>query len=297
HVLQFPHVAWPSIAVQLDLGPLREPANLPAVLPGKLVHEVPYQQGKVFHALRERRHVDLNHGEPVKQVFAELPRRDRLAEILVGGGHDSYFDVLRRERTDALDLLVLQYAQQFGLGIERHVADFVQKQRASVGMLEQTGLVTIRAGKGATNVAEQFALKKRLYHGRAIQHHEFALRWTQFVQGLRHQVLAGAGLSGNQDAAEVWGNTANAGKHLPHLRAAADQPLKLPGFHQVMIHLQDLLALHRRFNQPADAVAQDGERNGLVEIVGGTLADGLHRGLGGVVRRHQYYIGSGIKLD
>ena len=53
----------------------------------------------------------------------------------------------------------------------------------------------------------------------------------------------------------------------------------------------ELLPVARVFDEAADAFAQDGQADGLFEVVGGAVADGLDGGLGGVVRGHQHDVG------
>ena len=59
---------------------------------------------------------------------------------------------------DALELAVLQDAQQLGLRRLVQVADFVEKDGAAVGQLELAAAQRRRAGERALLVAEQLAL-------------------------------------------------------------------------------------------------------------------------------------------
>jgi hypothetical protein len=63
---------------------------------------------------------------------------------------------------DALELALLQHAQQLGLQVERHLADLVEEQRAAVGELERAGARGDGAGERALLVAEQLALEQVL---------------------------------------------------------------------------------------------------------------------------------------
>ena len=51
--------------------------------------------------------------------------------------------------TQALEFALLQNAQQFGLQLERHVADFVQKQGSSVGLFEAPDALIDGAGESS----------------------------------------------------------------------------------------------------------------------------------------------------
>ena len=56
-------------------------------------------------------------------------------------GDNAHIDADRGDTTHALELLFLQEAQQFGLSVERAVADLVQENRAPVGQFEPIPLL------------------------------------------------------------------------------------------------------------------------------------------------------------
>ena len=84
----------------------------------------------------------------------------------------------RREQTDVDRLglggtdrahdAFLQYAQQLDLQGERHVADFVEKERAAVGRLEKADPAGASAGKGALGMAEEFGFEQLFGNGAAV---------------------------------------------------------------------------------------------------------------------------------
>ena len=61
-----------------------------------------------------------------------------------------------------------QNPQQLGLAVERHLADFVEKERAGVGLLEQADVVGVGAGERALLVAEELALHQVARNRRAV---------------------------------------------------------------------------------------------------------------------------------
>ena len=100
---------------------------------------------------------------------------------------------------DALEAAFLQHPQQLDLHLQRHVADFVEEQRAAFGKLEAAQPRGQRAGEGALFVSEQFAFQQVGGNGAAIHRHERMSRAArQFVNVARHHFLAGAGLAENQ---------------------------------------------------------------------------------------------------
>ena len=59
-----------------------------------------------------------------------------LLEILVRRRDHAHIDAHRNLTADAIELAFGQHAQQPRLQLRRHVADFIEEQRAAVGLLE-----------------------------------------------------------------------------------------------------------------------------------------------------------------
>jgi sulfide:quinone oxidoreductase len=70
------------------------------------------------------------------QVLAEQALADALVEILMRRRDDPHAGLLRRVTADAVILAVGEHAQEPHLEVGRHVADFVEEQRAALGLLE-----------------------------------------------------------------------------------------------------------------------------------------------------------------
>ena len=141
---------------------------------------------------RSGRHLDGDDGEPVEEVLAETALGDQLREVLVRGGEDAHVHAERLLAADALEGLLLQRAQHLGLGLDAHVADLVQEQRAAVGQLELSAPPADRAGERAALVTEQLGLDQLLGDGGAVDLDERAVPSRGLgVDGARHQLLAG----------------------------------------------------------------------------------------------------------
>jgi hypothetical protein len=128
---------------------------------GALLQKVARQHGHVFAALAQRRQAQADHVQAVEQVLAEHAVLDALLQVLVGGGNHAHM-ALTAVAAHAVELPVRQHAQQAGLQVERHVADFVEEQRAALGLLEAAAALRLRAGEGAALMAEQFGLQQVL---------------------------------------------------------------------------------------------------------------------------------------
>ena len=99
------------------------------------------QQRHIFNALAQRRHVEWNHVQPVKQIFAKISALDFFFQILVGGRHHANIHLNGCLGAHRLEALLLQRPQNFGLGLQAHVAHFVQKERPAVGLLQLAGFI------------------------------------------------------------------------------------------------------------------------------------------------------------
>src|SRR6202035_1924880 len=112
----------------------------------------------VLPALPERRDLDRKDSEAIVEVGAKPAGLDLAREIAVRGGDDPRVDPHRLRPSDALELALLEHAEELGLELERHFADLVEKERASVGELDAPEAPLERARERAALVAEQLHL-------------------------------------------------------------------------------------------------------------------------------------------
>ena len=80
-------------------------------------HEVAGQERDVLAPLAQRRHVEGDDVQAEVEVLAEGPPADLLLEVLVGGGDHPHVDGHRGRAAHRLDLLLLEGAQDLGLGL------------------------------------------------------------------------------------------------------------------------------------------------------------------------------------
>ena len=142
----------------------------------------------------------------------------------MGGGDDAHVHADQFAPAYAEELALGQHPQQPRLQRQRHVADFVQKQRAAIGLLEATDVALLRAGEGAGFVAEQFALQQLRRNRSGVQRDERLARTRRLVvQRMRDQFLAGAGLAGDQHRQRRLRQAADRAEQRAHRRRVADQ--------------------------------------------------------------------------
>ena len=140
--------------------------------------------------------------EPVVEVGAEAARGDLGVQVAVRRGDDAHVDAQAARAADALELALLQHAQQLRLRLERQLADLVEEQRAAVGELEAAAALLDRAGEGALLVAEELALEQLARQRGAVELDERALAARALlVDRARDELLAGAGLALDQHGA------------------------------------------------------------------------------------------------
>ena len=102
--------------------------------------EVLHQTRDVGGAVPQRRQEDRQHVQPVIQVLAEPSLLHEPGEVFIGRGDDPHVHRDRDGAADAPDLLLLKRPQHFRLHRDTQVADFVQEQRASGGLLKKAVL-------------------------------------------------------------------------------------------------------------------------------------------------------------
>ena len=149
-----------------------------------------------------------------------LPCGDQLFQPAIRGRDDAHVDADRLVVADAGDLVLFQHAEQLDLRAHRHVADFVEEQRAAVGELERADAVAVGVGEGPFHVAEQLALDEVLGHGGAVEGDDpLPLAGAVLVDGLGDQLLAGAAFAGDQHGGVGRGDPLEPVDHRLHLAA------------------------------------------------------------------------------
>jgi hypothetical protein len=103
---------------------------------GRVGEEVVDEERDVLAALVQRRDLDLDHAQAIVQILAEAAAGHGGLEVVVGRRDQTDVDADRLVAADALEFLFLDRAQELRLGLERHVADLVEEERAAVRGLE-----------------------------------------------------------------------------------------------------------------------------------------------------------------
>src|SRR5207244_7984258 len=143
--------------------------------------EIIDQQTNILASFPQRRNVDANHVEAVKQVFPELPGGHGLLQGLVGSGDNADIDLDRLVTPDPFEGAGLKHTQDLCLRGRGHVADFIQEKSAMIALLELADALHGGPGKGTAFVAKQFAFQQLLRNSRAVDGQEWLLTTVAVV--------------------------------------------------------------------------------------------------------------------
>ena len=169
------------------------------------------------------------------------------------------------------------------MGLQRHVGDFVQIERAVMGKLEQPGLVR---ALGLLD-AEQLGLDPVRRHGGAIDRHKGiggAARTS--MDQARRDFLARTGGAGDQHPAVGGRDLLDQGAQLRDHGGLADQFAIVAGLELQFLHF----ALQpRRFQRPLHHMQQPVGLERLFDEVIGALLDRGDRGLDGAMARDHHH--------
>jgi hypothetical protein len=171
--------------------------------------------------------LDLHYIQPEIKVLPEGPGADRRFQIAIGGGDDANIDMPAFGRADRLHFAFLQSAQELGLQVDGHVADFVEKERAALGCFQQTLLGLHGASERALHVAEELRFDERGHQRRTVHGGEGALLAdSRVMNAFSHQFLARAALTQDQDGIFVLADLFDHFVDALHLCGDADHSAK-----------------------------------------------------------------------
>ncbi len=223
-VAQLPDIARPGVAAQQLLGLWGELGNLLAKA-RRQDAELTFHQGNyVVWPLPQGRDGNFQSIEPVEEIAAEFPQGNLLPDVHIGGGNDPHVDGDDRRAADAADFLLLEDPQQLRLEGHGNLPNFIQEDGSPVGQLKKAHPpLPGRAGEGAGLIAEQLALQEVFRQRGAVDGHKgLGHPPAGGVDAVGEELLAGAGLPGDQHVgirpAEFFGNF----HLLPHLRVYGD---------------------------------------------------------------------------
>ena len=168
---QLADVARPVVVFPLAQQIHRDPIGVAAAIGPESSRE----QLDVLLALAEWWQLDARDGEAMEQVVAEAPLLHHSIEITASGCDHTHVDADGLRPADAPHLIALDHTQKARLQRERQIADFIDEQRATIGLLEHAAMRANGAGERALFVAEELGLDQGRSHCRAVEHDEWPL--------------------------------------------------------------------------------------------------------------------------
>ena len=160
----------------------------------------------------------------MQQVGAEAAFSNQRFQVLVGRGDDAHVHADQFAATDAEEFAFGQHAQQAGLQRQRHVADFVEEQRAAIGLLEASDVSSLRTSERTGFMAEEFAFQQLGGDGGGVERDErLARAWRFAMQRVRDQFLARSGFTGDQHRQRRLRQPPDRTKQRTHRRRIADE--------------------------------------------------------------------------
>src|ERR1700745_3820073 len=166
--------------------------------------------------------------QPIKQVFSKLPVADHCRDIAVSRSDDAHIYVNGLRAAQALELLFLKGAKQFGLQLEADIADLVQEQRAVIGQFEAALLLHQCPGKGAPFVSEELAFEQARRNRGAINFDKRAVPpGAVAVDRPRDQLLPTPGFTMQQYGGTSRGDDGDLVQYRPQRRALPDDILEV----------------------------------------------------------------------
>src|SRR6185295_16964881 len=140
-VFKLAHVATP-LMTQQDVHRLRcQHGHRLAALLGKLPKEMVHEKRDVSCPKPQRWEPNRNHVQAVVQIFSKRTVGHRFFKILIGRGHNAYIDLDILVAAHTPELSFLNDAQQLDLNGWSRIADFIQKDRATIGDFKQPRLI------------------------------------------------------------------------------------------------------------------------------------------------------------
>ena len=234
------------------------------------------QQHRIALAFAQRRDVDHDLGQAVIQVFTKPAFADLGFQVLVGGADHPHIDRNLLAPTDALDLALLQEAQQLGLQGMRQIADFIEHQGAAVGGLDLADGGLAGPGERAALIAKQLAFEQRLGDRCAVDGDKFSAAFGRLVQALRQHLFASAALAQQHHGGGAGGHALDHAAGAQHLGVTGEQAAQGVG----LVQRLQTPVLGLQFEQPERAVNRQSQQlrlEGLGKKVVGPQRNGAQR--------------------
>ena len=242
------------------------------------------EAGNICGALAQGGHGQGDDVEAVEEVLAEFALGDGGLEVVIGGGDDADIGLAGAGLADALVLALLEEAEEAGLDFEGEIADLIEEEGAAIRGGDFAPGIGERAGEGALDVAEEFALEKLAGKAGATDGDEgVAAAGALLMDGAGHDALAGAALAEEEDGGLARCGAEGEIDDLPHGgRAGLEVDVGGLGA-EAGLEFGDAILEAACFFRAGEELADLLRGAGLGEIIESAAAHGLDGGLDGGV--------------
>src|SRR5260370_10270321 len=177
---------------------------------GKLFDEVPHKLGNISFPFPERWQRKRENTQPIVQILSEFAATDHLAQVSIARHDDTNIDPRGADAAYSLELAFLEYAKKLGLKLQRHVSNFVEEQRSTIGQRKAAHVRGNSTGESSAHVSEEFTFQQTGGERRAVHLYEVpATARTGVVNCLGDGFFSCSGLAGDLNGGISGGDLLN----------------------------------------------------------------------------------------
>lgn len=266
-VLELADVAGPGVLLEGGEGGVVDALDGEVVGDAVGAEEVLAEERDVAGALAERGEVDGDDVDAVVEVFAEAAGVDHLFEVFVGGADEAEVDFAKGATAEALDHVVFEDAQEFGLEREGEGGDFVEEEGSGVGEFDLAGASFGGAGEGSALGAEEFGLDEVLRECGAVEA-DVGLGGARAERddGAGDELFAGAAFATHEDVDAAAGDLLDGVVDGAHGLADADEVLEAAALVGLAAKLLARGLLGAGAKEVGEGEAEFGDVDGAAEV-------------------------------
>src|SRR6185369_14409999 len=157
---QFPHIARPWIVKQNFHGFRQDLPDVLSIFTRELRDKRLREQGDIDSALSKRRHLNLHHAQPKKQVLPEFSGLDQFLELLIGRRDQAHVCSDCLVGTYPFKCSLSQEPKQLYLSGSVDLADFIEEEGTSLSLFEPAYSPLVRAGESSLFMPEELAFEE-----------------------------------------------------------------------------------------------------------------------------------------
>jgi hypothetical protein len=146
-----------------------------------------YQERDIIGALAQWRHAQNTYLQSVIEILTQVAGANRLLGITVGRRDQPHIHGYLSCGADWANASLLNRSQQFALRLGRHLGNFVEEQRATLGCPQEAQVVRIGTTERALPVSKQLALDQIFWNCGTVEGNEGCDRiFTALVNRVRY---------------------------------------------------------------------------------------------------------------